>query len=363
MDNMGIRILLAAAALFILFGVGDQNVPTVETEKTGSWAQISEPIERDDTWEQIVTESQFKLGEVSVKGSWYVGDGQQDYYQAEYGTYPSLDGSTVSVPMAIEFARQHLKLSDQDAQNYVMFNTTHYAYENLIYSRPNGYVSIIHSTSTFMEENHPVDLIIATAPSDEELALAKANNVELYMSPVCYDGFVFITHKDNPVESLTVEQIQKIYSGEITNWKEVGGEDAAIIPYQREKNSGSQTAMEKLVMKGIPMLPPKMIKVVEGMGALVDAVAEYENSRSSLGYTYQFYINTLYKNDNIKILSINGISSAPDNLRNDSYPFSTRYYGVIRAADKQNTGGRFLDWMLSEEGQKCIEQAGYIPLK
>lgn len=141
--------------------------------------------------------------------------------------------------------------------------------------------------------------------------LAREHRVEMIVRPVCYDAFVFITHRDNPVESLTVEQIQKIYSGEITNWKEVGGGDAKIITYQREKNSGSQTAMEKLVMKGIPMLSPDTVKVEMGMGALVEAVAEYKNSKSSIGYTYQYYIDKPYKNENIKVLCIEGISSEP----------------------------------------------------
>jgi|GEM_PF-5396689 len=129
---------------------GHSNYPGhAEEDKSGSWAQISEPVERDETWKKIVTESEFQLGEVSVKGSWYDPKGNQDYYEAKYGTYPSIDGSTVAVPMAVEFARQHLGLSDQDAKSYVLFNTTHLAYENLICSKPNGYASIIHSTSTF----------------------------------------------------------------------------------------------------------------------------------------------------------------------------------------------------------------------
>ncbi|KPU44153.1 phosphate-binding protein PstS 1 precursor [Oxobacter pfennigii] len=335
-----------------------------EADKTGSWSQINQTIERDEKWQKIVSGSPFKLGERYVKGSWYTGkdDEKEDYYGIEYGTYPSLDGSTVAVPMAMEFARQHLDLSDDDAKDFVFFNTTHQSYENLIYSRPNS-GGMIRSTTTFLDENQPVDLIIATEPSQEELTLAKDNNVELLTEPVCYDAFVFITHKENPVDSLSVEEIQKIYSGEITNWKEVGGDNAKIISYQREENSGSQTAMKNLVMKGIPMLPPETTKVSIGMGALIDAVAEYKNSRNSIGYTYKYYIDTLYKNENIKILNIEGISPSPDNMRNSTYPFSTCYYGVIRKSDKDNTGGRFLQWMISEEGQKCIAQAGYITLK
>lgn len=138
-------------------------------------------------------------------------DGPEEYYELGYGTYPSIDGSTVCVPMAIEFARQHLGMNDQDAGMFVNFNTTDIAYENLINKGTStGYVNLI---DTSLEEK-VVDIILVTEPSDEELAMAKKNNVELVLEPVCFDAFVFKRHKDNPVNSLTVEQIQKIYSGE-----------------------------------------------------------------------------------------------------------------------------------------------------
>ena len=206
-----------------------------------------------------------------------------------------------------------------------------------------------------------VDLIIVTEPSEDELALAKQNNVTLIQKPVCYDAFVFITHKDNPVDSLTVEQIRGIYTGKITNWQDVGGQGIPIIAYQREENSGSQTAMEKLVMKDMQMLPPEMTKVAAEMGMLVDTVAEYKNDSVSIGYTYKYYIDNLYKNESIKILAIEGVFPDENNIRTGEYPFSTCYYGVIRSEDENSSGGKFLDWMLSREGQLCIKQAGYIP--
>ena len=208
-----------------------------------------------------------------------------------------------------------------------------------------------------------VDIVIATEPSDEELALADNWGITLIKEPVCYDAFVFITHKDNPVDSLTVEQIKKIYTGEITNWKDVGGKNEKIRAFQREKNSGSQTAMENLVMGGADMIDPIEVKVIEGMGMLVDAVAEYENETASLGYTYRYYIDTLYKNDSIKTIAVDGISPTDENIRNESYPFTTNYYGVIRKGDEEKTGGKFLKWILSDEGQKCVAQAGYIALR
>ena len=77
---------------------------------------------------------------------------------------------------------------------------------------------------------------------------------------------------------------------------------------------------------------------------------------------YVMFIDTFYKNDDIKTIAIEGIEPTNDNIRNDEYAFFKNYYGVIRKGDEENTGGKFLDWILSEEGQRCIKQAGYITM-
>lgn len=340
---------------------GNTEPPRGKPDKTGSWGHINQVLTRPENWKQIVKNSQFQLGERELEGSWQQPDGKVDYYKGGFGTYPCIDGSTVCVPMAVEFSRQHLKLSDEDAMSFVVFNTTNYAYENLI-NKTTAYCGQIRSTLTFLEEK-PVDIIFVTEPSDDELALAREKNVQLVVKPVCYDAFVFIVHKDNPVNSLTIEQIQKIYSGEITNWKQVGGPDREIKPYQRDENSGSQTTMQKRVMQGKKMIAPNKVNVVVGMGELVETVGEYENSLSSIGYSFKYYLDTLYKSDKVKAIQVEGVYPSNDKIQNGSYPYTTNYFGVIRSADQENVGGKFLDWMLTDEGQDCIKQAGYCPIK
>ncbi len=337
---------------------GDHVVSGV-ADQEGSFGQISEELPKVAGWQQYVHDSEFQLGEKDYEayGKKHVGA------SLKYGTYPNIDGSTVAISMAAEFARQHLGIADEDIASFVNLSTTHEAYINLIASEPVETSRFVEGYNAHLDPDAPVDLFIGTEPSEEELALAKSNHVELIKKPVCYDAFVFITHKDNPVNSLTLGQIQKIYTGAITNWKEVGGEDQEIVAYQREKNSGSQTAMEKLVMKGKSILPPPKVQMEADMSSLIESVAEYQNGKSSLGYTYRFYIDTLYKNANIKVLKIDGVAPDPAQLRSGKYKLACHYYGVIRSADQHKTGGKFLDWMLTDEGQKCIAQAGYIPMR
>lgn len=367
------RLIPLSVVLCIIFALGTANTSAMyrkyrdmilgTADRTSSWGAINQIIEKQENWEKIVEESPFTLGEIAERKMTNSGDIWDEQYSIGR-TFPEMDGSTVCVPMAMEFARQHLGFDDENVRDFVDFSTTHYAYENLITKRDDLHWYFTYN-GKYLDyyKREPVDLVIATHPSDEELKAAEDAGIELVLEPVCYDAFVFITHKDNPVESLTVQQIKDIYSGKIKNWKDVGGKDEKIRAFQREKNSGSQTAMERLIMGGADMIDPIEVKVIEGMGALVDAVAEYENNTASLGYTYRYYIDNLYKNDEIKTIAIEGIYPTDENIRSSAYPYTTNYYGVIRKEDETGRSGEFLRWILSDEGQKCVAQAGYITMK
>lgn len=320
----------------------------------GSWAQINQPLERPSGWRQLLADSTFALGETKA----YEADASLKL--RDYGSYPSIDGSTVCVPMGMELARQHLGMSEADLAGFVTFSTTHSAYERLILGKGNPNASIL-SERAAMDPEHPVDLILATGPSDEESALAEEHRVTLVKEPFCLDAFVFIVNKSNPVDSLTVDQIRAIYTNMLANWDEVGGEQGKeIAAYQRPKNSGSQTAMEQMVMQGIPISGAFSNFVSDGMADLVAQVGNYDNGRYALGYSYLYYVDVLYKSGDIKVLAIDGVLPTPENLRSGAYPFTTSYYAVHLAGNQ--TAAAFADWLLSKEGQACVAQAGYVPV-
>ena len=316
-----------------------------------SYESITRRIEAADDWRQIVDHSAFQLGGMST-----------DSVYRDYGRYPSIDGSTVAVPMAMEFARQHLGLRGDDLYSFVFFTTTHNAYLNLFGKLPNP-ASKIMSQRVIMDPDHPVDMVICTEPSDDERGAAAGAGVKLSEHAAALDAFVFITHADNPVNSLTVRQIQEIYGGTITNWSEVGGNDAKIIPYQRPANSGSQTAMEILVMKGEPLKAALPNYITSGMEGMVQAIGDYKNNGGAMGYTYLYYLNELIDHGSVKVLDVDGAAPSAENIRSGAYPFSTAYYAVYRAEDEGAAAGEFTRWILSDEGQACVKQAGYIPVK
>lgn len=212
--------------------------------------------------------------------------------------------------------------------------------------------------------NNEADLIVVTEPSEDELKRASDANVELEVTKVVNEGFVFFVNKDNKVDSLTFEEIRKIYSGEITNWSEVGGDDAEIIAYQRPENSGSQTGLYSLVMKGIPVKArtPKE-EVTLSMAGIIEYVSDYENGLDAIGYSYYYYANEMYFNENLKYLGINGIKPTYDTIKDESYPILTAYYIVTRKDETNENVLKLKEDMLSKRGQEVATKAGYVPCK
>ncbi len=337
---------LAALALMI---------PAAATAQ-GSWGQINQSLARGEDWVRFVKNTEaFQLGGVTPM------EGQEGLFIADWGTYPSLDGSTVCVPLAMELARQWLDLAEEDMNGFVNFSTTPNAYDRLTEGKANPTVTIV-SEGVMMDDTHPVDIVLGTGPNEDERAAAEKAGKELVMVPVCYDAFVFLVNSGNPVESLSSDQIRQIYSGAVRLWSEVGGEEGLpIAAYQRPHGSGSQTAMEELVMKGWNLSAAEPSMVSDGMSDLIAQIGSYDNAKEALGYSYLYYVNGLYRSGDVKVLTVDGAAPTEENLRSGAYPFTVYYYAVYVKGNE--TAEKFVEWMVSDEGQACVRQAGYVPLR
>jgi phosphate transport system substrate-binding protein len=258
--------------------------------------------------------------------------------------YPRVDGSTVTIPLSEAVAARLIGLSVEEVRPYILHNKTHSAYVNLI--------------------NNDADIIFVTSPSEEELSLAEEKGIELEVIPIVSEAFVFLTHADNPVAGLTLEEIRQIYTGNITNWSQVGGANVPILAYQRPVNSGSQTGLLDLVMKDLPLMDPPVEKVIAEMGGLIDAVAAYDNEPDALGYSYYYFVVDMWGNENVKLLEIDDVYPTPDTISSGRYPITTAYYAVIRKSEANDSPVRALiDWILSEEGQYLAGETGYVKVK
>lgn len=259
-----------------------------------------------------------------------------------------LDASLATQPFLNVLTSRFLGL---DIMNYDMYySNTIPAYEALINKKE--------------EQEVTKDLIFVTEPSTEILKLSKDKGVELEVIPFAKEGFVFLVNADNPVDSLTVSQVRDIYAGKITNWKEVGGLDMEIIPYQRNVSSGSQTIMENVFMNGYPLMEPLTEQRIMAMGELIDVVSEYnEDINGALGYSVYYYATQMYASDMVKVLKINGVSPSDVTIRNNDYPIIVNYYLVKRKNDDSEFVKQIIEYVLSDAGQDIVDESGLVSLR
>ena len=189
------------------------------------------------------------------------------------------------------------------------------------------------------------DIIFCAKPSEEQLAYARENGVELELVPIGYEAFVFIVNNSNPVDDLTIDQVKGLYSGKYRKWSEVGGDNTYIDALQRNKGSGSQTAMLSF-MGDVPMRR-------DILGALFGR---------TIGFSFRYYVSGLNKDPNVKMLSINGVYPSEENIANGTYPVSSNFYAVYDAANDSENVKKMIDFILSGEGQQIIKDSGYTPL-
>lgn len=189
------------------------------------------------------------------------------------------------------------------------------------------------------------DILFCAAPSAEQKAYAQEKGVELVYVPVGLEGFVFFVNKNNPVDSLTTQQIRDIYSGKYTNWADIGGPDRIINPVTRLEGSGSQSAMNAFM--GETKIAPKSPLAVTG---------------GAIGFSFRYYMDGIVENDGVKMLSLNGVEPSAENIQNGTYPIIAKFYAIYRADNKNENIPLLIDWILSDEGQKLIEDSGYVRL-
>ncbi|MBS4206063.1 PstS family phosphate ABC transporter substrate-binding protein [Lederbergia citrea] len=257
--------------------------------------------------------------------------------------YLILDGAEAAFPVYSAFAQAAYKdMNLEGSGEFVSFTNTIYAYERLL--------------------DREVDIYFGAEPSADQLKMAEEQGRELIMTPIGKEAFVFFVNQKNPVDHLQVSEIQGIYSGDIQNWNEVGGNNEKIIAFQRPKNSGSQTLLEK-IMGDKRLIKPLKEDVPEGMGGIIEQVADYRNYENALGFSFRFFATGMNKNSDLKFLAIDGVEPNSDNISSGTYPFTANLYAISLKDNPKATVEPFLEWMQGPQGQKLVEEVGYIKLE
>lgn len=197
-----------------------------------------------------------------------------------------------------------------------------------------------------------IDIAACSRPlSSEEVQQLATRYLTLGVSiMIARDALSIIVHPSNRLTSLSSEHIEKIYLGHIDSWDEAGGDTIPIAAYSREPNSGTYVYFEEHALLGKSF--GSHIRMMPGAQALVRAVAQ---DSGGIGYSTSAYIRE------VKTLSVNGIPPSTENVRNGTYPLS-RYFYLYTPFSPDGTIKTFIDWVISEEGQRIVQQSGYIPL-
>lgn len=262
--------------------------------------------------------------------------------------YPVMDGATALFPVYASFAKAlypESVLTGEEGrvnQDVLTCTTTSSAYRNIVKGE--------------------ADIVFVADASEEQLAYAEEEGVELVFTPIGREAFVFFVNDKNPISNLSVEEVRKIYSGQIRTWNMLNVKGFGNIrAFQRSPGSGSQTALERL-MGDTPIAPPaEKEDVIDAMNGITQRVSDYRNFRNAIGYSFRFYVSDMVGTSGIKLLSLEGVEPTEENIRNGTYPVTGNFYAVTRSdADEEIL--EVLEWIQGPQGQELIEKTGYTPI-
>lgn len=204
-------------------------------------------------------------------------------------------------------------------------------------------------------------IITARSISRDEKAYAKGKGVTLIEKPIARDALAFMVNLKNPVDNLSIPQIQGIYTGDIVNWSEVCGWDCAIKPYVRDRNSGSQEKFETMVMNGLTIKDFPEMQIGRTM---MTPYYQIEQDTAGIAFTPFYYYKVMVGSGSTKAIGVNGVAMTKENIKNGSYPYTSNVYTAVRSdIDRSSIAYRIFEFLTTEGGQAIVDESGYVPLQ
>ncbi len=213
--------------------------------------------------------------------------------------------------------------------------------------------------------NGTVDMANASRQiKEEEISEAEANGIEPVEHVVAGDAIAVVVHLTNPVQGLTIAQLSDIFSGKITNWREVGGEDRPIVLLSRESNSGTHVFfLEEVVRHGdsedTTLFSPDTLLMPSSEGIS----AEVRQNPNAIGYDGLGYVTPDQKMLGVA-RTADGAYVIPSvqTVKDGSYPIARGLY-IYTAGEPQGAVSEYLDWIMGPEGQAIVLDLGFVPLE
>ena len=170
---------------------------------------------------------------------------------------------------------------------------------------------------------------------------------------IAFDGIVVVAHPTNKVNNLTLEQVKKIFTGEVTNWKELGGDDMEIVVVSREDGSGSRDAFQEIVDYSSGELVRSAI-IASGNGNIKTTVA---TNKHAVGF-----VSFEYVDESISTMDIDGVEATPENVLTKTYQLARPFLFVHKEGNLTDAGQQFIDFILGPDGQAIVAETGAIPV-
>ena len=180
----------------------------------------------------------------------------------------------------------------------------------------------------------------------------KAEETGLVPTTIGIDGIAIVVNKENKVTDLTLEQLEKIYSGEIKNWSEVGGNDKAIVVIGREDGSGTRDGFESIVMKNSK---PAYAQELESTGTVISTVS---TTAGAIGYASLANVD-----DSVKAVSVNGVAPSEATVKDGTFPIQRPFICVYKEGNDSQLVKAYLEFALSDAGQEQVTKAGAVSVK
>lgn len=242
-----------------------------------------------------------------------------------------LDGSTTVGPIAKAFAEYFMAAHPE---------------VNITVSESgsgNGAKALVNNTCDIADMSRPM--------KDTEFKAAADNGIQPVAHVIALDGLPVLVHPQNPVSELTIEQIRKIYTGEITNWKEVGGPDLAIVVITRDTNSGTYETFETMVMD-----KQKITEKAEYVGSNGAIRQRVQTTPAAIGYAGLGFVD-----NTVKALKVNGVYPAAATVRTGEYPIARPLFMYTNGYPKLGSAvHQFVTLYLTEDGQEMVQQIGFV---
>lgn len=218
-----------------------------------------------------------------------------------------------------------------------------------------GLVGLINGTCEIANSSRPA--------KDSEKTQAKEKGVEMVETPVARDGITIIVHPSNKITSLTLEQLAGIYTGKINNWKEVGGADLKIIASGRDSASGTYAYFQEDVLAK-EKYRADMISTPSN-NAIANNVASQEGGIGYIGVAYASAFTKAGKVREVPIAFKSGdtpVLPTEDNILSGKYPISRALFNYTNGQPK-GVAAKYLEYVTGPDGQKVVEDLGFVPLK